>query len=70
LVIREDDKPEVIRERYKVYLETIKPLVEHYSRKKVLFQIDGQNSAEEIFRMISSIIDQRLAEVNGVQKDA
>ena len=70
LVIREDDKPEVIRERYKVYLETIKPLVEHYSRKKVLFQIDGQNSAEEIFLVASSIIDRRLAEVNGVQKGA
>lgn len=70
LVVREDDKPEVIRERFKVYLETIKPLIDYYNNKKVLFQIDGQNSVEEIFRIISSVIDQRLVETQGVQKDA
>jgi len=65
LVIREDDRPEVIKERFRVYLETIKPLVEHYSAKKVLFQIDGQNSAEEIFKVIKSIIDRRISNQNG-----
>jgi adenylate kinase len=60
LVIRDDDRPEVIRERYRIYLETIKPLVEHYSGKKVLFQIDGLKPIEEVFKVIKSIIEKRL----------
>jgi adenylate kinase len=61
LIIREDDKPEVIKERFRIYLETIKPLVEYYTRKKVLFQVDGHNSVEDIFKVISSIIDRRIS---------
>ncbi|MGB9893636.1 MAG: adenylate kinase [Candidatus Saccharicenans sp.] len=61
LIIRDDDRPEVIKERFRIYLETIKPLIEHYSRKKVLFQVDGQRPVEEVFKVIRSIIDQRLA---------
>lgn len=70
LIIREDDKPEVIRERYRVYLNTIKALVDYYSTRKVLYQIDGQNTAEEIFKVISSIIDEKLEEKQGVQEGA
>lgn len=66
LVIREDDKPEVIKERFRIYLETTKPLVEYYSRKKVLFQVDGQNSVEVIFKTIKSIIDRRISGAQGV----
>lgn len=66
LVIREDDKPEVIKERYKIYLETIKPLLDHYSRKKVLFQIDGQKTVEEIFQTIRQILDSRISIEQGV----
>ncbi|MBC7360868.1 MAG: adenylate kinase [Candidatus Aminicenantes bacterium] len=66
LVIREDDKPEVIKERFRIYVETTKPLVEHYSRKKVLFQVDGQNSVEVIFKAIKSIIDRRISGAQGV----
>ncbi|HEK86462.1 MAG: adenylate kinase [Candidatus Saccharicenans sp.] len=62
LIIREDDKPEVIKERFKIYLESIKPLVEYYQRRKVLFQIDGENTVENIFRSIKSIIDKRISE--------
>jgi len=61
LVIREDDKPEVIKQRFRIYIETIKPLIEYYSKKKVLFQVDGHNSAEEIFKVISSLINRRLS---------
>ncbi len=70
LIIREDDKPEVIRERYRVYLNTIKALVDYYGSRKVLYQIDGQNTAEEIFKVISSIIDRKLEEEQGVQEGA
>lgn len=60
LVVREDDRPEVIRERIRVYLETIVPLIDYYSKKKVLFQIDGQDSAGNIFKAIKAVLDDRL----------
>jgi len=65
LTVREDDRPEVIKERFRVYLETIKPLIEHYAQKKVLFQLDGQGPAEEIFQIIKSILDRRLGVIRG-----
>lgn len=61
LVIREDDKPEVIRERYKIYIRNIKPLIDYYAGKGVLFQIDGQKPVEEVFRAIKSIIEKKLS---------
>jgi adenylate kinase len=67
LVIREDDRPEVIKDRFRIYLETIKPLIEHYSRKRVLFQVDGHNSVEDIFKTIKSIIDRRISSNQGVR---
>jgi adenylate kinase len=65
VIIREDDKPEVIKERFRIYLEIINPLIEHYLQKKVLFQIDGENSPEGIFRVIKAIIDRRISEKQG-----
>lgn len=61
LTVRNDDRPEVIKERFRIYRETIGPLLEHYSRKKVLFQVDGQRTVEEVFGSIRSILDDRMA---------
>lgn len=61
LVVREDDRPEVIRERIRIYLETIVPLIDYYSKKKVLFQINGQDSTGNIFKAIKAVLDDRLA---------
>jgi adenylate kinase len=61
LVVREDDRPEVIRERIRLYLETIFPLIDYYSKKQVLFQINGQDSTGNIFKAIKAVLDDRLA---------
>jgi adenylate kinase len=61
LVVREDDRPEVIRERIRLYLETIFPLIDYYSRRKVLFQINGEDSTGNIFKAIKTVLDERLA---------
>lgn len=65
LTVRNDDRPEVVRERFRIYRETIGPLLEHYSRKQVLFQIDGQRTVEEVFGSIRSILDERLTRRQG-----
>ncbi len=61
LVVREDDRPEVIRERIRLYLETIAPLIDYYSSKNVLFEINAEDTAENIFRAIQAVLDRRLA---------
>ncbi len=61
LIQREDDVPEVIKERLKVYHEQTKALIDYYSRKKVYFRIDGEGKIETISRNIYSILDREIA---------
>ena len=60
LVVREDDRPEVRRERIRLYLETIAPLIDYYSSKNVLFEINAEDTTENIFRAIKAVLDRRL----------
>ncbi|NIO49141.1 MAG: adenylate kinase [Candidatus Aminicenantes bacterium] len=61
LIQREDDTPEVIRERLKVYHEQTEALIDYYSRKKVYFRIDGEGEIEAISKNIYSILDREIA---------
>jgi len=63
--VRTDDRPEVIRERFRIYREAIGPLREHYSRQQVLFQVDGSRSVDEVFNSIKTILDERIAGARG-----
>lgn len=46
LVQREDDKPEVVRERLKQYESLTKPVIEFYRKKGVLAEFEGRTSDE------------------------
>ncbi|KAK7757933.1 Adenylate kinase 2 [Diatrype stigma] len=46
LVRRADDDEEVYRARYRKFRETSEPLLEHYARKGVLWEVDGRSSDE------------------------
>lgn len=61
LIQREDDVPEVIKERLKVYHEQTEALIDYYSRKKVYFRIDGEGKIETISKSIYSILDREIA---------
>ncbi len=61
LIQREDDVPEVIKERLKVYHEQTEALIDYYSRKKVYFRIDGEGKIETISKNIYSILDREIA---------
>jgi len=56
LVIRDDDREEVIRRRIQVYKENTYPLVEYYSKKKILYRISGEGKRKEIEERIKNII--------------
>jgi adenylate kinase len=59
LVVRDDDKPEVIRHRLEQYHAKTAPLIEHYDGQSLLRRIDGASSpesvAEEIRRTLATL---------------
>jgi len=45
---RDDDKPETVANRLKVYEEQSKPLIEYYKNKGILKEIDGSKDSVEL----------------------
>jgi adenylate kinase len=48
LIVRDDDKPEVIRNRLDQYHAKTEPLVDYYDQRSVLRRIDGVASPDEV----------------------
>jgi len=48
LIVREDDKPELIARRLETYHAKTEPLVDHYDRQSLLRRIDGSARPEEV----------------------
>ncbi|HET9153000.1 MAG TPA: adenylate kinase [Solirubrobacterales bacterium] len=52
LIVRDDDKPEVIRKRLETYHEKTEPLVSYYDSRSVLRRIAGEAAPEEVAEKI------------------
>jgi adenylate kinase len=52
LIVRDDDKPEVIRKRLETYHEKTEPLVGYYDSRSVLRRIEGEAAPEEVAEKI------------------
>lgn len=50
LIQREDDTPEVIRRRYRVYEAQTAPLREFYRQQGLLVEVEGGRTIEEVFQ--------------------
>lgn len=59
---REDDRPEVVRHRIRVYYEQTAPLVEYYRQQGKLVEVDGTQSIEAVTQTLLAA----LPEVDGV----
>jgi adenylate kinase len=57
LVQRSDDKEDVVRSRYKTYVEKTLPLIEYYKKKGLLVSYDGNPPMEESVKRAYKIID-------------
>jgi adenylate kinase len=59
LIVRDDDKPEVIGHRLETYHEKTEPLIEFYDRQSLLRRIDGAAApnvvAEELNRSLATL---------------
>ena len=60
LIQRRDDRPNVIKERLRVYHIETAPLIEYYQRKNIYHRIDGEKAVEAVFSDICSIIDSEI----------
>lgn len=47
---RDDDKPETVKQRIKVYFEQTAPLIEYYTQLNLLVEVDGRQSIENVTR--------------------
>jgi adenylate kinase len=57
LVIRDDDKPETVKNRLSVYHEQTAPLIDYYSNKGILKTVDGTKDVDEVFSDIKKILE-------------
>jgi adenylate kinase len=56
LMQRDDDKPDVVKDRLKVYHEQTEPLIEYYDDQGLMRRIDGTRSPEEVHDHIRAVI--------------
>jgi len=56
LVLRDDDKPETVKKRLSVYHEQTQPLIDYYSKKGILKEVDGTKDMNDVFREIVKIL--------------
>jgi len=56
LIQRDDDKPDVIRNRLEVYHKQTEPLVDYYDQKGLMRRIDGTRSPDEVHDHIRAVI--------------
>ncbi len=56
LIIRDDDKPETVLNRLQVYHEQTQPLIDYYSAKGVMKEVDGTVDMQDVFNAIVAIL--------------
>lgn len=56
LVLRDDDKPETVKNRLRVYQEQTQPLIDFYTKKGVLRTVDGTQDMQDVFSAIKEIL--------------
>jgi adenylate kinase len=57
LVLRDDDKPETVQERLRVYHEQTQPLISYYEEQGILRSVDGTVPMEAVFASIQKILE-------------
>ncbi len=60
LIQRDDDPPEVIRNRLEVYHKQTEPLVQYYKEKECYFRVNGEGTIEEVFTRVCGVLDKAI----------
>jgi adenylate kinase len=65
LIQRDDERPEVVRNRLEVYADQTHPLLDYYRQRGLLREIDGMIGVENILREIGAIVGTARASARG-----
>ena len=57
LIIRDDDKEEIVKQRITVYKENTQPLIEYYTERGILHDIVGSGGIDTIAKAIMAVLD-------------
>ncbi len=57
LIQRNDDKPETVLNRLKIYHESTQPLIDFYTEKGVLCKVDGTRDMKDVYAEIIEILE-------------
>ena len=58
LIVRKDDREDVVRERLRVYENQTRPVIDYYRDKDRLFEVDGLRDVDEVAHDIDEVIAQ------------
>jgi len=56
LYLREDDRPEIVKERLRIYREQTEPVLEFYRKKGILHEVEGAENKEETLNRALKIL--------------
>ena len=56
LIIRDDDKPDTVKNRLAVYHEQTQPLIDYYTNKGITREVDGTVDMKDVFEAIVEIL--------------
>lgn len=58
LILRDDDKPETVLNRLKVYHDQTQPLIDYYEKAGVVRNVDGTQDMNDVFNAIVDVLEQ------------
>lgn len=57
LILRDDDKPETVKERLNVYHKQTQPLIDFYNKKGIMKSVCGTKDVDDVFADIVAILE-------------
>ena len=54
---RKDDNPETVQSRLDVYNAQTAPLIEYYTKKGLIFNVEGNTTPEDVYEKVSAKLD-------------
>ncbi|MFH1283923.1 MAG: adenylate kinase [bacterium] len=61
LIVRDDDKPDVVKKRLEIYHALTQPLINFYEDKGVFTRIDGAHEIGKVYRELLDLVDSKIA---------
>lgn len=56
LIRRKDDDPNVVKERYRVFYETLRPVINYYKQTRRLLEVNADKSLKEVLPVLEKVL--------------